>query len=440
MNKRFVKWLYHELSELVDQGIVPEETAENIRQYYGPVQEINKRKIALIVFSCFGAIFIGLGILLLLANNWSELSRSSRTILSMTLLLAAQFLTGWTLLYKKDSIAWRESASTFLMLSIGITISLICQTYHISGNTSDFILTWMVLGIPVVYLLDASLPILFYLIGMIIWSIEVQSAYGHAMLFWPLFALIIPHFWKSIKRDPLSFRSVHLSWEICLCLCIATGIVLEKRLPGLWIIVYASLFVVMFYIGLIRFDHSKGIRYRPFQNVGLGGIYVLSLLLSYDWPWKEIGWRYFRSGSLHHGTAAILDIILAVVLFSLVICYLGDSARKKQFSNLYIGLAPVVAVIAYLIAGFKDTTVYSVLLFNVYLFVLAVGTIKMGIQNNRLGIVNLGMLVMSALIFARFFDSSISFAARGLIFIMIGAGFLTANIVLTSRGKYGEPT
>ncbi len=168
MNKRFVKWLYNELPEMVCQGILSDEIAENIRQYYGPVQEINKRKIALIVFSCFGAIFIGLGIILLVANNWNELSRSSRTFVSMIPLWVAQFLTGWTLLFKKDSIAWSESVSTFLFLSIGIAISLISLTYHIAGNTSDFIFTWIVLGIPVVYLLNVSLPILFYLIGIII--------------------------------------------------------------------------------------------------------------------------------------------------------------------------------------------------------------------------------------------------------------------------------
>ncbi len=442
MNKRSVKWLYDELPELVRKEILPRENAEKIRQYYGPVVEISKRKIALIVFSCFGTVFIGLGVILLVAHNWDELSRPVRTVLSLIPLLAAQCLTGWMLLFRNESIAWREGVSAFLMLSIGISISLISQTYHISGEESDFILTWMVLGIPVIYLVRASLPVIFYLAGITIWSGEVQSVGGQAMLFWPLFAFIIPHYWQALNRNPYSFRSVHLSWGICLCLCVSTGIVLEKALPGLWIIVYASLFAIMYYVGCFRFGNVMFLRSRPFQNVGVVGISVLSLLLSYEWPWEKIGWHNYRSEGWYHGIPAIADYILTVALLSLAVCFLADFVRQKRVAGTYIGLAPVLAVIGFMVAGFEDTTVFPMVLFNVYLFVLAVGTIVMGIRDNRLGTVNAGLFVLSALIVARFFDSSFGFVARGLIFIGIGIGFLTTNLVLASRdkGRQGEST
>jgi hypothetical protein len=47
--------------------------------------------------------------------------------------------------------------------------------------------------------------------------------------------------------------------------------------------------------------------------------------------------------------------------------------------------------------------------------------------------VNTGLLVLSALIIARFFDSDLSFLARGVAFILLGAGFLTANVVILRR-------
>ena len=46
---------------------------------------------------------------------------------------------------------------------------------------------------------------------------------------------------------------------------------------------------------------------------------------------------------------------------------------------------------------------------------------------------NLGMLVITVLAVARFFDSDLAFVIRGIAFIAIGLGFLATNIVLFKR-------
>jgi hypothetical protein len=77
----------------------------------------------------------------------------------------------------------------------------------------------------------------------------------------------------------------------------------------------------------------------------------------------------------------------------------------------------------------------SVILFNVYLFIVSIIRIMLGVRNSSLSIINTGMLILSALILARFFDSEISFAFKGLVFIFVGTGFLIANaVILRQRG------
>jgi hypothetical protein len=50
---------------------------------------------------------------------------------------------------------------------------------------------------------------------------------------------------------------------------------------------------------------------------------------------------------------------------------------------------------------------------------------------------NAGLLVLAALIMARFFDSQFGFVIRGIAFIVLGVGFLAANVYLVRRARRG---
>ena len=56
-----------------------------------------------------------------------------------------------------------------------------------------------------------------------------------------------------------------------------------------------------------------------------------------------------------------------------------------------------------------------------------------GIRSNNLAVINTGMLMLAILIIARFFDSDISFIIKGLVFIIVGIGFLVTNAILARR-------
>ena len=83
MRQRYLKWLYKQLPSLVDAGVLTEDTADRIRGHYGDVNPHSGRAVAMIVCSVLGALLIGLGIILLLAYNWTDLGRPVRTVLSL---------------------------------------------------------------------------------------------------------------------------------------------------------------------------------------------------------------------------------------------------------------------------------------------------------------------------------------------------------------------
>ncbi len=435
MSKKHIQWLYGELPLLVADNVLPADAADRIREHYGAVEKRSGRRIALTVCSILGALLIGSGVILLLAHNWSQLSRAMRTVLALAPLLATQALAVYGVYAGKQSIAWRESISIFLTLAVGASISLIGQTYHIPGDPGAFMMTWMLLIAPLIYLLRATAPCLIYLAGITAWAGYSQSVAGHALAFWPLLALVAPHVVIEYRKNPCSVRSSVLGWGLAFCLCVATGIVLEKVVPGLWIVVYSALFAVMYLAGSYWFDESPSVFQKPLQVVGLGGIVVLTFIFTYEWPWDNIGWSHYRYRYGYFELAAWTDYLLVAGLPFACAALLAMSVRRGHAWRILYGVMPVVAVLGYTLAALEVDEHVCLLIFNAYMFALGVGTIIWGVRESAIGIVNGGMVILTVLIVARFFDSDLGLIARGVAFILIGIGFLVTNLILIKRGK-----
>ena len=435
MNKRAIRWLYSELPRLVSHGVVTADAAEQIRRHYGDAEGRSGRTIALTVCSILGALLVGAGVILLLAHNWEAIPRPARTVLALAPLLVCQALGLWVIRAGKQSAAWREGVATAQTLAIGAAIALVGQTYHIPGDPGSFLLIWSILALPLVYVLGAAVPCLFYFVGITSWAGYMQSVGGHATAYWLLLAASLPYLWLEGRRNPYSARSAGLGWALALCLCVGTGISLEKVLPGLWVVVYAGLFSALYLAGRRWAGDAPLFTQRPFHTVGAIGTAVFVLMLTFEWPWDDVGWYHYRYASRFHSSAAVVDYLLAFLLPAASSVLLASAVRRRQGLRTAYGALPVVTVVAYGLACWMESEAPAMILFNVYAATLGIWTLAAGIRSLRMGMVNGGMAVLTTLIVARFFDMDMGFVARGIAFILIGIGFLGTNIVLVRRSK-----
>lgn len=428
MSQRHIQWLHEELPTLVSKEVLTAEAADRVRHYYsGREGGARGRNRAMVLFSILGAALVGSGIILLLAHNWDELSRPVRTVLSFAPLVCAQVIAAWAMWKHRDSTAWREGAGTALTLAIGATISLIAQTYNISGDFGRFMLTWTLLALPVVYLLDASTPAVLYLVGITVWSADVRFNAGEPLWFWLLVGLVVPHLWRLVRVSWSQPRAVALCWALAVCLGVGTGISASDMLGNWWILIYAGVLAAMYLVGERWFDEAARWWQRPFQTIGALGGFVLTLMLTCKWPWHET-MAYGR----HDYPAAELAVAGAWLVVAVVL-WIESLARRRQAGSM-LGALPVVAVIAYWIAAKNETgELLATILFDVFLFALGVGTLWRGLREDQLGVVNGGMLMLAGLIITRFFDSDLGFVVRGLAFIVVGIGFFATNLVLIRR-------
>ncbi len=431
--QQHIRWLEKELPSLVEQGILTEQAADGMRGYYGEREEQVGRRWAIVLFSIIGAVLIGGGVILLLAHNWDSLSRAARAALSFAPMVAGQIAAAWVLSRKQAGTGAREGAAAFLSLAVGACIALISQTYHLSDDFGAFVLTWMLLVVPLVYVMDALVPALIYLVGITSWVTNQQIEGGHTVWFWVLAAALLPFGRGAVMENRYGVRTVILLWFTALCLCIATGVSLERILPGLWIVVYAGLLSFFFLAGGYWFDESTTFWKRPLLVVGAVGTAILSLMLSNEWPWHEIGWCYYRCGSQYQGLAAIPDYFLAVLLPVASISLLVTAVRRGQTGRMLFGAFPIVAVFGYVVVSIWDLELMAGALFSLYLLALSMETLVRGFRERRTAYVNYGMLMFSALIVNRFFSSEFSIVGRGIVFILLGIGFFATNIFLARR-------
>jgi hypothetical protein len=77
--------------------------------------------------------------------------------------------------------------------------------------------------------------------------------------------------------------------------------------------------------------------------------------------------------------------------------------------------------------------------FNVWLLVVGILTLVEGIRQLELGTANRGLLALGALIVARFFDTELSFLARGIAFVVLGIACFSLNIWLMRRVRQTTP-
>jgi hypothetical protein len=112
------------------------------------------------------------------------------------------------------------------------------------------------------------------------------------------------------------------------------------------------------------------------------------------------------------------------------------SAGRGEWGGLIWVVSPVLACTCFslasldALAGMDDLSVF---VYNLYLFGLGVAVLREGIMTERIARANAGMGILALLFTFRFFDSDMGILFRGVAFILIGMGFLGANLWMSRR-------
>ena len=107
--------IFNQLHELQNQGVITTETALDISNYYKSKNKESSSRLT-VIYSVIGSILIGLGLILLFAHNWDEMSKIAKTIVAIAPLAITQISGGYFIYKKPDNLAAREGIGSLLFI------------------------------------------------------------------------------------------------------------------------------------------------------------------------------------------------------------------------------------------------------------------------------------------------------------------------------------
>jgi len=424
----------------VASGAITSENARAIERYYE--NDRPRTNFAFVILATLGSALVAAGIILLIAHNWDDLSRATRTAIAFLPLLMAQALVVFTLMRRDESRSWREAAAIFDVAAVATAISLIGQTYQLQGTFSDFMRTWLLLSIAIVYLLRTTLGAIAYVLGCVVWLFAgwgMFSPEGNPMFFWFLMVLVIPYVAIRFRLDRDSRETAILVIILALASLFGVGATADFANANVGALAYAGIATAIYLCGMIFFPQPAG-RLHPLAVVGGIAIGVVTIVLSFESNWHMT----YRVASVPRDSAANLAVAVELLFPIASVCLVGfDLLRRRAAFSFSAALLPIVAAIAWAISKLCELpddkwqstscSFAAATVMNCYGLLLGIDILARGIRTNSIARANFGLLLIAALAICRFFDSDLSFVARGVGFIIVGLGFLVANLLLFKR-------
>lgn len=411
------------ISELLKEKVISQETANNILKYYQNKNSNHQSKL-FIFFGILGALLLGLGIFLIIGHNWDLIPKTVRVSLVISLLVLSQILCGYLLISGKLSI-WKDSLSTFLFLSVGACLILISQIYHTSGDLTFFLIVWMSLCAPIFYLLNSSFVFLLYLIGISsafianISSIIAADLYTHLSLF----LVSIPYYSYLLKRKSYSLIMFFVN-IVLVAHIVYSSIYFLSYYDSHFSVFYFMLLSVLF----INIKEIKFLKdyYSTDKVFSISGYLILSFLL------------FMKSSNLfwlnesEDSNPIFITLMLILFLISGTTLYLKYKKTNSFLSNP-INYSVLALPIAYTINFYSNYA--SAIFISFFILIISIIYILDGLKSKKIRVFNFGVILLFLLIILRFIDEEYPYWTKGLVFFFIGILFVLTNYLLIQKVK-----
>lgn len=412
------KWLLKEIDTWQEKEIVTGETADTLRSMYQPKKSIN---VLIVLFSIIGSLLIGMGIVLVSANNWwYALPIGVRAFIGFMPLVISQLIVFYVYRYKMESTAFRESSALLNVAGVFASIALVGQIFHIPGDFTNYLLTCGLLFLPVMLVMNAVSPVIIYYWTAINGGVYLHEEYGviisAVMLFvGAVFAL------KKCKEK--SGKSTYLS-----IITVASALTLVN-MASLRYDITCQYGDLVFALILLSFaDKIKGSE-AVFTLVGKLTFLVMAFIGSF-----RDSWMYMDD----------CNVPFAIVLLVCSIAVFVRNILAKKYSMFNMASFVIILLLGICtIFGISDYVIDIIFMIitNLILFAVSVVCIVKGAKNIDLYEANVGMVTLCVLVVMRFFDSALPLSTRGIIFLLLGAGFMVFNLYLVkSKKKIKEET
>ncbi len=383
----FYKKLLKEMESWQAEGLLTPDQKERILARYRHIEEIEQKagpgKLVTTI-SILGAVLVGVGVLLLIASNWSEIPRWGKLGIIFGGMLTSYSL-GYVMRYERKNYP-KVGASLILLGSIifGAGIFLIAQIYNVTVHYPNGPLMWGLGILPLAYLLRFKSILMLALLALYLWlGMELSFHISHGMG-GP--QIILVYFMAGIMLWWIGFAH--------------RGLESLRNISGPYILLgvagtFLSAFMLTFNIHRLKL---WSLDLLPFYTALLVLFAAAAVLYALTGR-KEAGWKV---------ELAILSMLMAGVLFLAIL-----------FPDIQAG---------------GDGT-WGRLIFNLLFAAGIIGLICLGYVRRYPPYINVGLLFFVLDVTARYFDFFWKLLPRSLFFIAGGLILLAGGMFLERKRR-----
>ena len=391
----FGRRLTQEMESWLREGLITPEQREKILARYRFLTEAEAKATPgrlITTISILGAILVGVGVILFIAANWSEVPRWGKLSLIFGAMITAYGLGYW-MRYEKEDYPKVGAALIFLgTLIFGAGIFLIAQIYHITVHYPNGPLLWGLGVLPLAYLLRFKTVLSLAILDVLLWlgmeaSFHITggvSGYGSPLVFVTLFLLAGLALWGLglMHRARNALRPLSPPYVVIGAL-----------------VSFSAGFVFTFDVFRGNFG-SAGLIVFYLGAVFLFLVSVISVVVS---PVKERGWLAETGG---------ISSVMALCL-GLALLYRGLPGGERY----------VTAVNAMTLAS------------NIVFAAAIIGVIVLGYMKRYTPYINIGLLFFVLDVIARYFDFFWKLLPRSVFFIAGGLILLSGGVFLEKKRR-----
>lgn len=412
LDPQFVQSIRREIEAWRAEGMISDEVAEALLSRYKST-EAERRSFSLNrlagILAVMGAVLVGLGVVGLVAVNWSEISDLAKLVMMVTC-TAASYGAGWLLAYRMGYA--RVGIALILLGAIlfGASIHLIAQSFNVDVNHPNLVTAWFLGVVPLAYVTRSKALLVLSIILLL-------SALGFRAQGW--------------------FEADFESSSVFI-LGLAT---------------YISVAAALFAAGRL---HARYDEFRHFVRIfeicgfiiaGIG-VYVLSWITL----WRELEWWGFGNPIVSVVAVEYWVFFSAFIIIAAAGMLLVGRLSPREVPDAdrdrweLIGVFGIVGIAILTLVSVIFTITWVWVVFNVIVLVAVIAMINAGIRFNRGYLVNIAFILFGVTVLTRYFEiaaifeilnQAVSFIVAGVLLIVMALGLerLRKNLLDRMRSE-----
>ncbi len=438
MNKQ-QRWLTTEVERWTATKIISGEQAAAIRALYR--EPAGGVSWGLMVFFGLGAVVVGLGVILLFAYNWDAIPKGGKLALIFSAIAGAHI--GGVIQGRREG--WRarlgEALSLLGTMGFGAGVWLVAQIYSIDEHFPTGFFIWALGAMAMAWALRSAVHGMLAAVLLAIWGLTEVMEFN-APTEWAALILVAgvgPLAWRE-RSAPL--LAIGLSALVALLLGNAAH---WGGATGTFASAF-SLSALAVAAGKLLPAGAENDRLRGVAKFfGVTGFLICSYIASFHGAAASL-LRWSANHEAHLVYAAAYRWGLAGVA---AVAWVLVALRRRRGGGSRLApeewLCPIALVYSQmvgLVGGSVDAWFIAVV-FNLVCLGVASGWMVRGCREGRLRPVVVGSVLLSCVVFARYFDLFESLAMRGAVFVAFGAvlfaeGFFYRKLRLADDAERGS--